>query len=123
MRRCGSSSPKSSVTKTATVKRTFTDDGKTTVVDKRKITLTVGSKKQSAWLLYVATFPLTQLDTPSHAEYKAELRPMVEPYARDLDAYYILTYQPSQATDGRFHPIQVRSKRKDAQIRVPTSLA
>jgi VWFA-related protein len=40
--------------------------------------------------------------------------------SRDLDAYYVLTYQPSQATDGRFHPIQVRSKRKDAQIRVPT---
>jgi len=40
--------------------------------------------------------------------------------SRDLDSYYVLTYQPSQATDGRFHPIQVRSKRKDAQIRVPT---
>ena len=41
--------------------------------------------------------------------------------SRDLDSYYVLTYQPSQATDGRFHPIQVRSKRKDAQIRVPTA--
>lgn len=52
------------------------------------VSLTVGSKKQAAWLLYVASFPLTQLDTPSHAEYKAELRPIVEPYIRDLDAYY-----------------------------------
>ena len=40
--------------------------------------------------------------------------------SRDLDSYYVLTYQPSQATDGRFHPIQVRSKRKDAQVRVPS---
>jgi hypothetical protein len=40
--------------------------------------------------------------------------------SRDLDAYYVLTYQPSQATDGRFHPITVRIKRKDAQIRVPS---
>jgi hypothetical protein len=50
--------------------------------------LTVGSKKQGAWLLYVATFPLTQLETPENAEYKAELRPIVEPYIRDLPAYY-----------------------------------
>ena len=40
--------------------------------------------------------------------------------SRDLDAYYVLTYQPSQATDGRFHPIAVRTARKDAQIRVPS---
>lgn len=53
-------------------------------------TLTVGSKKQAAWLLYVASFPLTQLDTPQHAEYKKELRPIVEPYIRDIDAYYEL---------------------------------
>ena len=40
--------------------------------------------------------------------------------SRDLDGYYVLTYQPSQATDGRFHPIAVRTTRKDAQIRVPS---
>ncbi len=53
------------------------------------VTLTVGSKKQAAWLLYVASFPLTQLDTPKHAEYKAELRAYAEPYVRGLDAYYL----------------------------------
>jgi hypothetical protein len=52
------------------------------------VSLTVGSKKQAAWLLYVASFPLTQLETPKHAEYKAELRPIVEPYILDIDAYY-----------------------------------
>lgn len=50
--------------------------------------LTAGSKKQAAWLLYVATFPLTQLDTPKHAEYKAELRPIVQPYIENIDAYH-----------------------------------
>ena len=52
------------------------------------VTLTVGSKKQGAWLLYVASFPLTQFDSPKHADYKAELRPYAEPYLRDLDTYY-----------------------------------
>ena len=46
--------------------------------------------------------------------------PVLARISRDLDAYYMLTYQPSQATDGRFHPIAVRTKRKDAQVRVPS---
>jgi hypothetical protein len=53
------------------------------------VMLTMGSKKQGAWLLYVATFPLTSLDSPSHAEYKAEIRDMVEPLRRELDTYYL----------------------------------
>lgn len=57
-------------------------------------TLTVGSKKQAAWLLYVASFPLTQLDTPAHADYKAEIRAFAEPYVRDIDAYYVRTGVP-----------------------------
>ena len=40
--------------------------------------------------------------------------------ANDLDSYYVLTYQPSQPTDGRFHPIVVRTARKGAQVRVPS---
>ena len=35
----------------------------------------------------------------------------------DLAAYYVLTYQSAQA-DGRFHPIQVRAKRRNAEVRV-----
>ena len=49
-----------------------------------------------------------------------ELLPALARMSRDLDGYYVLTYQPSQATDGRFHPIAVRTTRKDAQIRVPS---
>lgn len=50
--------------------------------------LAVGSKEQGAWLLYVATFPLTQLETPKHAEYKAQIRDLVEPLRREIDVYY-----------------------------------
>jgi hypothetical protein len=39
--------------------------------------LTVGDENQSSWLIYTTTFPLTQLDTPLHAEYKAEIRDLV----------------------------------------------
>jgi hypothetical protein len=52
-------------------------------------TLSTGSKKQGAWLLYVATFPLTSLSSPSHADYKAEIRDMVEPLRRDIHTYYL----------------------------------
>jgi len=33
----------------------------------------------------------------------------------DLEAYYALSYRPSE-TDGRFHPIEVRTKRRDVVI-------
>lgn len=53
------------------------------------ISLTVGSPKQSAWLLYVAVFPLTALETPLHAEYKAGVRDKVEEARREIDVYYL----------------------------------
>lgn len=58
------------------------------------VTLTVGSKKQGAWLLYVATFPLTNLESPLHAEYKAEIRDMVQPLWEHRDVYYTLDDEP-----------------------------
>ena len=51
-------------------------------------TLAVGSGKQGAWLLYTATFPLTQIETPLHAEYKAEIRDKVEAHRLGIDQYY-----------------------------------
>lgn len=66
------------------------------------VTLTVGSKKQAAWLLYVASFPLTQLDTPANADYKRELRPIAEPYIRDIDAYYKLDQKKTAERGGPF---------------------
>lgn len=49
--------------------------------------LTVGAEKQSSWLLYTTVFPLTRLDTPLHAEYKAEIRPLVEKKMAHLSLY------------------------------------
>src|SRR5262249_2756302 len=51
-------------------------------------TLLLGSKQQGAWLCYVATFPLTQLNTPLHGEYKAEIRDMVEARRERIAHYY-----------------------------------
>jgi hypothetical protein len=39
--------------------------------------LTVGDDNQGSWLLYTTAFPLTQVDTPLHAEFKAEIRDWV----------------------------------------------
>lgn len=64
------------------------------------VTVTVGSKKQGAWLLYVATFPLTQLDTPKHAEFKAEIRDKVGEFRRDIDVYYLLDDWPFAFLEG-----------------------
>jgi hypothetical protein len=38
---------------------------------------TIGQDKQGAWLLYTSAFPLTRLESPLHAEYKAEIADMV----------------------------------------------
>jgi VWFA-related protein len=48
------------------------------------------------------------------------LLPALTRMARNLDAYYVLSYQPSQATDGTFHAIDVRTKRPQATVRVPS---
>jgi hypothetical protein len=56
--------------------------------------LAVGAKEQGAWLFYVAAFPLTQLDTPAHAEYKAQIRDLVEPLREKIDAYHTLDDEP-----------------------------
>ena len=53
------------------------------------VTLFVGAKKQGAWLFYVATFPLTQTETPLHADYKAEIRGKVKELRDEIDTYYL----------------------------------
>lgn len=62
-------------------------------------TLLIGSMKLGAWLLYSATFPLTQLQTPLHAEYKAQIRDMVEPLRKNLDVYYAHDGEPFEFLD------------------------
>lgn len=38
--------------------------------------------------------------------------------AQDLDEYYVVTYRGRRVNDGKFHPVQLRVKRADAQVRV-----
>lgn len=47
----------------------------------------------------------------------AQLGAGLQRVARDLDAYYLLTYTSSHAGDGRFYDVQVRTKRRNAVIR------
>lgn len=51
------------------------------------LTFTMGDDEQGSWLLYVSAFPLTQTDTPLHAEYKAEIRDRIEEARRNIDTY------------------------------------
>ncbi len=49
---------------------------------------TVGEKGQGAWLAYNTAFALTRLDTPLHAQYKAQIRDLVERARTKLPTYY-----------------------------------
>lgn len=50
---------------------------------------TVGDKNQGARLLYSSAFPLTVLDSPLHADLKAEIAPLVRASRERLDFYYL----------------------------------
>ena len=86
------------------------------------VTLTVGAKKHGAWLLYTATFPLTVLDSPLHADYKREIRDMVVPLQAHPGAYYLLDKEPFEflenpsAHEGRplWQPLAADARKKTA---------
>jgi VWFA-related protein len=50
----------------------------------------------------------------------AQLGAGLQRVARDLDAYYLLTYTSTHEADGRFYDVQVRTKRRDAVVRART---
>lgn len=50
--------------------------------------LTIGQDKQSAWLLYSSSFPLTRLDSAPHASYKAQIRDLVTENREHLLQYH-----------------------------------
>ncbi len=50
---------------------------------------TLGKGTQASRLLYTSAFPLTQLDTPKHAELKAEIAPLVGAARDRIDWYYL----------------------------------
>jgi VWFA-related protein len=47
----------------------------------------------------------------------SDLAPTLKQVVSDLDGYYVVAYRSSKAADGKFHPIRLRVKRSDAQIR------
>ncbi len=49
------------------------------------LSLTIGQDSQGAWMLYASAFPITRLETPLHAEYKAEIADLV-PASRRVDS-------------------------------------
>lgn len=49
------------------------------------LTFTIGQDSQGAWLLYASAFPLTRVETPLHADYKAEIASLV-PGARRVNS-------------------------------------
>jgi hypothetical protein len=51
------------------------------------LTFTIGQDTQGAWLLYTSAFPLTRLQTPLHAEHKAEIADMVRKARTELDTH------------------------------------
>jgi hypothetical protein len=86
-------------------------------------TLTMGPMKQGAWLLYTATFPLTQLGTPLHAEYKAEIADMVKASNERLDLYYqrdgvpfTFLENPARAPDRRLWAALANDRAKQTRI-------
>jgi VWFA-related protein len=50
----------------------------------------------------------------------ADLSAGLQSVMRDLDGYYELTYRPTTPRDGRFHAIEVTTRRRDATVRTRT---
>jgi VWFA-related protein len=49
-----------------------------------------------------------------------EMAPALARMSRDLDSYYVLTFKPTQPGEGRFHRLELTSKRRDAIVRART---
>ncbi|HVE16320.1 MAG TPA: hypothetical protein VNB29_06260, partial [Chthoniobacterales bacterium] len=64
--------------------------------------LTMGDGKQAARLLYSSAFPLTVLDSPKHADLKAELAPLVRHTNARLDYFYFEDDQVKNLLRGGF---------------------
>ena len=47
-----------------------------------------------------------------------DLMPALKHAVEDEDEYYVVTYRAASSGDGKFHPVELRVKRADAQIRV-----
>jgi len=89
---------------------------------------TMGQDKQGARLLYSSSFPLTRLDTPLHAELKAEIAPMVTKARDRIDYYYLEDDDPKNfllrgLRDPAFPAWAALSQNEDATGRAMKELA
>lgn len=65
-----------------------------------------------------ATLKLVAEQTGGQASInQVDLAPGLKQILADLDGYYVVTYRAPRASDGKFHPVELRVKRLDAQIR------
>jgi VWFA-related protein len=56
-------------------------------------------------------------ETAGEAASGEELAPALARMSRDLDSYYLLTFKPTQPGEGRFHRLELTSKRRGAIVR------
>lgn len=59
-------------------------------------------------------------DTGGEAASGERLADALSHMTRDLDTYYVLTFQPSQRADGRFQRVELSTRRADAIVRART---
>lgn len=66
------------------------------------VSWSLGEGNQASRLLYTSSFPLTNLESPVHADLKAEIAPMVRESRERLDYYYLEDNGPKQFLAGGF---------------------
>lgn len=66
------------------------------------VSWSLGEGNQASRLLYTSAFPLTNLDSPLHADLKAEIAPLVRESRERLDYYYLEDSGPKQFLAGGF---------------------
>lgn len=93
------------------------------------VTLFVGSKRHGAWLMYVATYPLTRLETPLHAEYKAEIaedvrhhRARIEYYFHEDEDVFAFLENPSKPVEPR-RPLWEKLEKESFKPKIYVDLA
>jgi VWFA-related protein len=59
-------------------------------------------------------------DTGGESSFGEDLLSGLQRMTRDLDAYYLLTFQPVQRADGRFQRVEVTARRRDVVVRAPS---
>lgn len=92
------------------------------------VSWTLGEGDQASRLLYTSAFPLTKLDSPKHAELKAEIAPLVQRARERLDYYYLEDDEAKEFLaggyrDGEYPAWQALEESDDSRYDVMRELA